>query len=54
MVMPSPARYLASQRIAVHTCVGHSGGIPINNPGFIFDDGIAPVSASLLANMAIR
>lgn len=31
--------------------VGHSGGVPVHNPGFIFDDSVLPVGASLLARI---
>jgi hippurate hydrolase len=31
--------------------VGHAGNVPLHNPGFILDDGILPVGASLLARI---
>jgi amidohydrolase len=31
--------------------VGHAGNVPVHNPGFILDDGILPVGASLLARL---
>lgn len=31
--------------------VGHAGSVPVHNPGFILDDGILPVGASLLARL---
>jgi amidohydrolase len=31
--------------------VGHGGDVPLHNPGFILDDGILPVGASLLARI---
>jgi amidohydrolase len=31
--------------------VGHSGDVPLHNPGFILDDAILPVGASLLARI---
>jgi hippurate hydrolase len=31
--------------------VGHSGTVPLHNPGFILDDAILPVGASLLARL---
>ncbi|WP_118133438.1 M20 aminoacylase family protein [Oceanicella sp. SM1341] len=32
--------------------VGHAGDVPLHNPGFVLDDGILPVGASLLARLA--
>jgi hippurate hydrolase len=31
--------------------LGHGGTVPLHNPGFIFDDTILPVGASLLARL---
>ncbi|MFD2236528.1 amidohydrolase [Aureimonas populi] len=31
--------------------LGHDGGVPLHNPGFLFDDTILPVGASLLAHL---
>ena len=31
--------------------VGHAGDVPVHNPGFILDDGILPVGASILARI---
>ena len=31
--------------------VGHAGDVPLHNPGFVLDDGILPVGASLLARL---
>ena len=31
--------------------LGHDGGVPLHNPGFIFDDSILPVGASILARL---
>jgi hippurate hydrolase len=31
--------------------VGHAGNVPVHNPGFVLDDGILPVGASLLARL---
>lgn len=31
--------------------VGHGGDVPLHNPGFILDDGILPVGASILARI---
>jgi hippurate hydrolase len=31
--------------------LGHEGNVPVHNPGFIFDDKILPVGASLLARL---
>jgi metal-dependent amidase/aminoacylase/carboxypeptidase family protein len=34
--------------------VGHRGDVPLHNPGFVLDDGILPVGASLLARIVER
>jgi amidohydrolase len=34
--------------------VGHAGVVPLHNPGFILDDGILPVGASILARIVER
>ncbi|MGX1100308.1 amidohydrolase [Amorphus sp. MBR-141] len=34
--------------------VGHAGDIPLHNPGFLLDDGILPVGASILARILER
>ncbi|ESR24868.1 M20 aminoacylase family protein [Lutibaculum baratangense] len=34
--------------------VGHAGNVPLHNPGFILDDGILPVGASILARIVER
>ena len=34
--------------------VGHGGNVPVHNPGFILDDAILPVGASVLARIAER
>jgi len=34
--------------------VGHKGTVPVHNPGFILDDGILPVGASILARIVER
>jgi hippurate hydrolase len=31
--------------------VGHHGDVPLHNPGFVLDDGVLPVGASVLARM---
>jgi hippurate hydrolase len=31
--------------------VGHEGSVPVHNPGFVLDDGILPVGASLLSRL---
>lgn len=31
--------------------VGHEGSVPVHNPGFVLDDGILPVGASMLARI---
>ncbi len=38
----------------VYCTVGHAGNIPVHNPGFVLDDGILPVGASLLARIVER
>jgi hippurate hydrolase len=34
--------------------VGHGGSVPLHNPGFILDDGILPVGASIFARLIER
>ncbi|MBO0663640.1 M20 family metallopeptidase [Jiella sp. MQZ9-1] len=34
--------------------VGHGGTVPLHNPGFVLDDAILPIGASLLARMVQR
>jgi hippurate hydrolase len=34
--------------------VGHSGDLPLHNPGFVLDDAILPIGASLLARIVER
>jgi hippurate hydrolase len=31
--------------------LGHAGSTPVHNPGFVLDDGILPVGASLFARL---
>jgi hippurate hydrolase len=31
--------------------LGHGMGVPVHNPGFLFDDTILPVGASVLAHL---
>lgn len=38
----------------VYCTVGHAGTVPLHNPGFVLDDGILPVGASLLARIVER
>jgi hippurate hydrolase len=38
----------------VYCTVGHAGNVPVHNPGFVLDDGILPVGASLLARIVER
>jgi hippurate hydrolase len=38
----------------VYCTVGHAGTVPLHNPGFVLDDGILPVGASLLARIIER
>ena len=33
--------------------IGHEGSVPVHNPGFVFDDAILPVGASIYANMVL-
>jgi amidohydrolase len=43
------------QRVPGAYCwVGHGGTVPLHNPGFVLDDGILPVGASLLARIVER
>ncbi|MNL80289.1 hypothetical protein D3C87_2071020 [compost metagenome] len=35
----------------VYCTIGHKGSVPVHNPGFVLDDGILPVGASLLARI---
>lgn len=34
--------------------VGHGGGIPVHNPGYVLDDAILPVGASIMARIVER
>ncbi|PMR75733.1 M20 aminoacylase family protein [Billgrantia endophytica] len=34
--------------------IGHEGSIPLHNPGYVLDDGILPVGASVMARMVER
>ena len=34
--------------------LGHHGEVPLHNPGFVFDDTILPVGASILARLVER
>lgn len=38
----------------VYCTVGHAGNVPVHNPGFVLDDGILPVGASLFARIVER
>ena len=38
----------------VYCTIGHAGSVPVHNPGFVLDDGILPVGASLLARIVER
>jgi len=38
----------------VYCTIGHAGSVPVHNPGFVLDDGILPVGASLLARILER
>ena len=31
--------------------VGHDGSVPVHNPGYIFDDKILPIGASMFARI---
>jgi metal-dependent amidase/aminoacylase/carboxypeptidase family protein len=31
--------------------LGHAGSVPVHNPGFVLDDGILPVGASIFARI---
>ncbi len=32
--------------------LGHGGDVPLHNPGFLFDDAVLPLGATLLARIA--
>lgn len=34
--------------------IGHKGDVPVHNPGFVFDDDILPVAASIMARLVER
>jgi hippurate hydrolase len=34
--------------------IGHAGSVPLHNPGFVLDDGILPVGASVMARLVER
>ncbi|UYG02034.1 M20 family metallopeptidase [Halomonas sp. LR3S48] len=34
--------------------VGHAGSIPLHNPGYVLDDGILPIGASIMARLVER
>jgi hippurate hydrolase len=34
--------------------VGHGGDVPLHNPGFVLDDAVLPVGASILARLVER
>lgn len=38
----------------VYCTIGHAGEVPVHNPGFMLDDGILPIGASLLARIVER
>ena len=58
-VLTDPTPFMGSEDFAdmLHAVpgsycwVGHAGTLPLHNPGFILDDGILPVGASLLARI---
>ncbi|WP_091881171.1 M20 aminoacylase family protein [Phyllobacterium sp. OV277] len=41
-------------RPGVYGTIGHGGNIPVHNPGFVLDEGVLPVGASLLARIVER
>ncbi|ETR76809.1 amidohydrolase [Afipia sp. P52-10] len=41
-------------RPGAYCWVGHSGGVPVHNPQYTFDDAIIPVGASLMARIVER
>jgi hypothetical protein len=47
-----PPRMIASAY--TYCTIGHAGSVPVHNPGFVLDDGILTVGASLLARIAER
>ena len=36
----------------VYFTVGHKGDVPLHNPGFVFDDDVIPLGASMLVSVA--
>jgi hippurate hydrolase len=38
----------------VYCTIGHAGSVPVHNSGFVLDDGILPIGASLLARIVER
>ncbi|MBM7049225.1 M20 aminoacylase family protein [Rhizobium lusitanum] len=62
MVSITSAPIMASEDFAdmlfkvpgVYCTIGHSGDVPVHNPGFVLDDGILPVGASILARLIER
>lgn len=58
-VLTKPAPKMGSEDFAdmlhavpgAYFWVGHEGSVPVHNPGFVLDDGILPVGASLLARI---
>ena len=52
--MPKPrtlAQVPGAQLDSRDVWVGHAGNVPVHNPGFVLDDGILPIGASLLARL---
>ncbi len=58
-VLTEPAPRMGSEDFAdmllavpgAYFWLGHEGSVPIHNPGFVFDDGIIPVGASMFARI---
>ena len=41
----------AAGRPGAYFWLGHAGSTPVHNPGFVLDDGILPVGASVFARL---
>jgi amidohydrolase len=58
-VLTAPAPKMGSEDFAdmlqavpgAYFWLGHAGSVPVHNPGFVLDDGILPVGASILARI---
>jgi hippurate hydrolase len=58
-VLTAPAPKMGSEDFAdmlqavpgAYFWLGHAGSVPVHNPGFVLDDGILPVGASIFARI---